>query len=98
MGVQKQEMTVETSRKKLLSKPKPEDTEYDYFDADIVDISFGEDLWTAAESKQETNTSKLISDEENYFKSIWDITVAVSEESSPPSEAHISAENSTSDS
>ena len=36
-------MTVETSRKKLLSKPKPEDTKYDCFDADIMDISFGED-------------------------------------------------------
>jgi len=108
MGVQKQDMAESTGKKKLLTKPKPNKTEYDSnltsfddlpFDADIMEISFGEECWTAADPKQVgINTAKSVSEEEDCFKSIWDINVSVSEYSAPPSEAQIIPENSTSDS
>merc|ERR1711872_495025 len=95
MGIQTQDKSSMFSEKKVLPKKPSGAIVYanmNYPD-DILDISFDEDFWMSEEPKINSNRQNKISREEDCFQSIWDIHVTVSENSEPPSEGQIIAEN-----
>ena len=95
MGILKLDIKQHVGKKKSLPKKRKQtENATDNFCNAILDISMEENLWVTGVEKQVTlSTPEPFTEEEDCFKSIWDINIMVSEDSAPPSEAHILAEN-----
>ena len=93
MGILKLEIKQQVGEKKSLpKKPKQTENGTDHFRNDILDISLEDNHWVAGVVKQvPLSTPEPFMEEEDCFKSIWDINVMLSEDCAPPSEAHILA-------
>ena len=90
MGILKLDLKQSVGEKKSLpKKPKQRENGTDHFGNDIFDISLEEKLWV--EKQVTLSTPEPFIEEEDCFKSIWDINVMLSEDCAPPSEAHILA-------